>query len=817
MEGVLQDVRYGARTLLKSPVFAATAILTIALGIGATVTIFTLVNAVLLRPLPVEDPDRLVAMEEVRRTGPGGLSVSGSEFVLPRYLEYREASGQVLSGLAAQGMNDVALRAGDNPDAVLASYVSGNYFEVLGVRSALGRAITADEDRPGAPAAVAVLGDHLWRTRFGADPGVVGRTVHLNGYPTTVVGVAPRGFGGTFVGVQTDVWLPVGLYERLNPAADPAAPRAELGLMLFGRLKPGVTPERAEAALSVAARRSEPAAAGDPTTRAEAVRLERLAGLPADTRGMVTGFMAMLLATAGLVLLIAGTNVAGMLLARATVRRREVAIRLAVGAGRGRLVRQLLTESLLLFVLGGTGGLLLALVLGRAVSAFQPPLPVRVALDLGPDARVLGFALLLALGTGVAFGLAPALRASNPDLVSALREGSGGRGAGRTRMRSAFVVAQLAMSLLLLVTAGLFVQALRGALAADLGFEPDGVVAAGLDLRAHGYDGPRAAAFQRRLAERLAGLPGTVSVGMAQFAPLSGNVLTVEVDPPGGSSDGGLSRDEHYANVDEGYFSTLRIPLVAGRGFAATDRAGSPPVVVVNERMARRMWPGENPVGKRLRVRGLDREVVGVARDGTYEQMGEEPLAFLYLPMGQEPVGRATVLVRSRGEPAAALAALRRAVAELDPNVPLREAMPLPASIGLSLFPQRLAAVLVGAFGVLGLVLAAVGVYGLLAFHVGQRRHEIGVRLALGAHTGDVLRMVLRQGMALVALGIAAGLIVALVVTRLLESLLFGVSPTDPLTFAAVPLALCAVALLASWLPARRAARTDPMTALRTE
>ncbi|MET0397620.1 MAG: ABC transporter permease [Longimicrobiaceae bacterium] len=808
MEGVLQDLRYGVRVLLKNPAFSVAAVLTIALGIGATVTIFTLVNAVLLRPLPVADPDRLVGVEEVRERG----EAEGGPLSLPRYLAYREASGAVLSGLAAQGMGDVALRAGGSPEAVLATYVSGNYFEVLGIHSALGRYFSVDVDRPGEPA-VAVIGDHLWRTRFGADPGVVGRTVHLNGHPTTVVGVAPRGFGGTFVGVLPDVWLPIVLHERLNPWAGNGTRGPQIGLTLFGRLKPGVTREQAEAALTVAARRIEPEDAQ--TTRADAVRLERLSGVPTDMRGPVTGFMAMLLATAGLVLLIAGANVAGMLLARATVRRREVAIRLAVGGGRGRLVRQHLTETLLLFVVGGTGGLLLALWLAKAASAFQPPLPVRVALDLGPDVRVLGFALLLALGTGVAFGLAPALRASRPDLLPALRAGGAGRAVGRTRLRSAFVVAQLAMSLLLLVTAGLFVQALRGALAADLGFEPEGVVTATLDLRAHGYDGARAAAFQRRLVERLAGSPGTVSVGMARFAPLSGNVTTLEVDAPGRLSD--RPRREQFVSVDEGYFRTLRIPLVAGRGFAATDRAGSPPVVVVNERLARRLWPGESPVGKRLRVEGKDREVVGMARDGKYEQPGEDPASFLYLPIGQEPVEQATVLVRSRGEPAAALAAVRRAVAELDVDVPLREAMPLPATIGLALFPQRLAAVLVGAFGVLGMVLAAVGIYGLLAFHVGQRRHEIGVRLALGARAGDVLRMVLRQGMALVALGIAAGLAGALVMTRVLESLLFGVSPTDPLTFAAVPLALCAVALLASWLPARRAARTDPMTALRAE
>ncbi|MET0397871.1 MAG: ABC transporter permease [Longimicrobiaceae bacterium] len=821
MTTLLQDLRYGLRALLKSPGFAVTAVLTIALGVGATTTVFTLVNALLLRPLPVSEPGRLVQVEELRRPSTGGESFGVTSYSYPRYAELRDASGRVLAGLAAQGMGDLALRSDRQAEAVMGVYASGNYFGVLGIRPEAGRFFGADEDRPGSPAAVAVISEHLWRTRFGGERSALGQTLHLNGQPVTVVGVAPRGFGGTFVGVQADVWVPIAMYPRLNRQPDEATygRGRHVWLTLFGRLKPGVPQELAATAMGAAARGIAPELERD--APAVGVRLEPLTGLPPDARGAVLGFMSMLLATAGLVMLIAGTNVAGMLLARATTRRREVAIRLAVGAGRGRLVRQLLTESLVLFVVGGTGGLLLAIWLSKLISAFQPPVQQRIALDLGPDLRVLGFTLLLALVAGVGFGLTPALRASHPDVLPALRETSGGRGAGRTRLRSAFVVAQLAMSLLLLVTAGLFVQALRGALATDLGFEPDGVVVADLNLRAQGFDSVRGRAFHAQAVERLSGLPGVEAVGAAQFAPMSGNLLTTTVDtrerPVAPDVAGRRESNTNYMEVDAGYFRALRIPLLAGRGFTANDREGAPPVVVVNQTLARRWWPGENPVGKRLRVFDEEHEVVGLARDGKYQELGEDAVSYVYLPMAQQDVDRLTLFVRSRTEPGSTLAAVRREMAALDPDVPLQQAMPFPAMVGMSLFPQRIAAVLVGVFGLLGLVLAAVGIYGVLAFHVGQRTQEIGVRMALGATAADVVRLVLRQGLVLVAVGVALGLAAAFAATRLLASFLHGVSATDPTTFLAVPLLLAAVALLASWLPARRASRVDPMTALRTE
>ncbi|HEX2189802.1 MAG TPA: ADOP family duplicated permease, partial [Longimicrobiaceae bacterium] len=628
----------------------------------------------------------------------------------------------------------------------------------------------------------------------------------------TVVGVAPPGFSGTVVGMVPEVWVPHVAYAR-------TAPEGALGsggdrLLLFGRLAPGVARERARAALEVVARRTP--AEG----RAELVdlRLEALTAVPAGLRLPAFGFLGMLLATAGLVLLIACTNVAGMLMARAAARRRETAVRLAIGAGRGRLVRQLVTESVLLFLVGGAAGLLLALWLTEAAAAFQPALPMRFALDLGMDGRVLGFALLVTLATGVLFGLLPALQATRPDLVPALKDGGQARHAGRTRLRSGLVAAQIAMSLLLLVTAGLFVRTLQSALAVDPGFDADGVAVAQVSLTPHGYDEAGARELYGRLLDRLAAAPEVESAGLAQFAPMSGNVISTTVElpaRPGGAE--GATTTVDLGIVDPGYFGALRIPLVAGRGFTAADREGATPAAVVNQTLAARFWPGQSPIGRQIRVNGVSREVVGVARDGKYERYGEEEVAYAYLPFAQVGGTEMTVHVRARGEPAAALAALRRELRALDPDVALGLPSGLAALIDLSLFPQRVAATLIGAFGLLGLLLAAVGLYGVLAYHVAQRTREIGVRMALGARAADVVRMVARQGLALVGAGIAAGLLLALAATRLLAGFLYGVGASDPATFAGVTLLLAAVALPAAYLPARRATRVDPMIALRSE
>jgi predicted permease len=800
-----RELRLAGRSLLRSRLFALVSIATIALGIGATTTVFSLVNALLLRPLPIAEPGRVVAMQETLR-GMRSMSMGYSAVSYPRYVAYREASTAIFTGLAAQRYEEMSLRATGQAQVLTGVVASGNYWEVLGVRPALGRFFTGPDEKE----QLAVISHHLWQTRFGGDPAVIGRTVHLDSRPLSVVGVAPKEFGGTLVGGVADVWVTLGAAGAgsANEAID-SNPGASL--ILFGRLRPGMTQERAGAALEVAAARVP---LEEPNARVLDVRLEPLTGVPGDMRMPVAGFMGLLLATALFVLLIAGTNVAGMLLARAVARRREMAIRLAVGATGRVLVRQLLAESVLLFLLGGGAGVVLTIWLTRMLSSMQPPFPTRIAFDLRPDPRVLGFALALALLTGVAFGLMPALQASRTDVLTGLKEGGTREGSPRGRLRSALVVGQLALAMLLLLTAGLFGRTLQHSLSADPGFVTRGVAVSRIDLEPHGYDRARGEAFQRRLLERVAAVPGVRSAALADFAPLSGNIRSEELRLPGAKEEITVSINA----VDPGFFATLQIPLRAGRVFTGADREGAPPVVVINQTLAHRLWPRASALGKTVRLGdGPPLEVVGVVANGTYERFGEPPVSFLYRPVAQNYNSGVTVMARADGGAGVALEAIRRELRAMDANVAPEQAMPLATVIGVSLFPQRIAAFFIGGFGVLGLLLACIGIYGVLAYQVGQRTREIGVRVALGARAGDVVRMMVRHGFKITALGAAIGLLLAIAATRLLASLLYGVSATDPLTFTAVPAVLLAVALLASWLPARRAARVDPMVALRSE
>ena len=802
MDALLRDVRYAARSLGRQPGFALAAVCTIALGITATTVVFSLVSALLLKPLPVAEPERLVTVHEQRR-GEVEVMMGFSSFPLARYQAYRDASREVLSGLAGHHYDQGSLRTEAGAEVVNSVAATANYFEVLGVRPVLGTGFSSDADRTGAPQAV--ISHALWSARFGADPGVIGRTLHLDSRALTVVGVAPRGFAGIIVGLPVDVWMPASPGDGADGGTR---------LTLLGRLRPGMTPERASAALAVVSRQVPPG----PRATVEGVKLQALTAVPGDFRGHLIGFMAMLFVTAALVLTIASTNVGGMLLARAEQRRREIAVRLAVGAGRLRLVRQLVTESLVLFLAGGALGVLLSSWLVRLASAFPLPIPARVELELGIDLRVLAFSAAAALVAGVVFGLAPALQATRGDVVAGLRDGGRGQAVRRTRLRSALVVAQLAMSLLLLVTAGLFARTLQNALAAEIGFNPDGVVVAGIDLAPHGYDEPRARRLQAQLLERVRALPGVTAAAYAVWPPMGGNSWTQTVepgDPPANAA--GEAVVASLGTVGAGYFETLEVPLVAGRGFAAADGPGATPVVVVDETLARRLWPGASPLGRHLEVADESREVIGVARSGKYESYTEEERAFAYLPLEQCPTASATLHVRSRMDDGATLAAIRRELAALDPNLALEQAMPLPTLIGFSIFPQRLAAMLIGAFGLTGLLLAAIGLYGILAYQVSARTREIGIRMALGARAAGVVRLVVGGSLRLLLIGTALGLAAAFGVTRLLAGLLFGVTATDPATFVAVSTLLAGVALLASWLPARRATRVDPMIALRAE
>lgn len=805
METLLQDVRYALRQLRQHPGFTLVSVLTLALGIGATTAVFSVVNALLLRPLPVATPERLVSLHEVQR-GAAVQAFGQSLASHGRFREFQQATREVFAGLAAFRLDEGSLRTEEAARPVMALTTSANYFDVLGVRPALGGFFHADQEPTGGAEPTVVLSHRLWTSQFGARPGVIGEAVAVNGRAYTIVGVAPAEFHGTLSGLLVDLWLPAG--------ADPAVLDGTRGLLLFGRLRDGLERARAEAALQIIAPRLPP---DRPELETLGVRLDALTGVPAAWRDGLIGFVGLLFGTAALVLAIAGTNVAGVLLARAAGRRRELALRLALGAGRGRVVRQLLTESLLLFLLGAGAGLLLTMLLTRLLRRIDQVASLPVSVSAPLDMRVLAFALAVALACGVGFSLAPALRATRAAVLPALKAGE--RGATpRSRLQSAFVVAQLALSVLLLVCAGLFVRTLQQALRADVGFDAAAVVSAEIDLVPIGYEPERAARLFAQLTERVRAQPGVEQAGLAVWAPLRGNSWTQGVQRADGAG-----ADEHplqpaeFRTIGPNYFRTLRIPLLAGRDFANADREGAPPVVIVNRALAERIWPGENPVGRRLRVNGRDSEVVGVARDGKYVSLREEPTGVVFRPLAQNPRGAMTLLVRSHATPAAVQAMLRRELAALEPAVALSQVQTLPGVLRTAFLPQRIAALLIGVFGLVGLLLAALGVYGALALQVAQRTREIGVRVALGARVADVVRLVLRRGATLALLGLAVGTLAAAGATRVVASLLYGVSPTDPLTFAAVALLLLAVALLASWLPARRAARVDPVIALRAD
>jgi predicted permease len=795
-----RDAGYAVRTLARSPGFAIVAVLTVSLGVGATTALFSVVNALLLRPLPVAEPARLFTVQE-ERVGRVHSGAEGTAMSYDRYLAYRAATPALFSGLAAHRYLNLSVRAGGGAVPAGAMVASGNYFRVLGLRPAAGRFFSADDE----PAVV--LSHRFWRERFAGDPGAVGGVVVLNGTPFTVAGVAPRGFDGTITGMATEVWVPFQAYRATARGGS-----LEDWVVPFGRLATGVEP-------AAAAARVEALAKSIPTkeahTSVSGARLEQMTGLPGNARRPLAGFLGMLLALGALVLLIASANIAGMLLARAVARRREVAVRLAVGARRGRLVRQLVTESLVLFLAGGVGGLLLAFAVTRAFGRIRFPVAERIVFEVTPDLRVLAFSLAIAAATGIGFGLVPALQATRPELLPALKEGATHGGTGRVRGRSLFVAAQLAMAVLLMVIAGLFARTLRHGLAVDPGFQAEGVRVAATDLGPHGYDAARARAFYRQLTERVRALPGVQSAGLTDLALLAGSSHgeDVETVSPGEAEPRRLNLS--MAVVDPGYFPTLRIPIVAGRAFTDADGPGSPHVVVVNQTLAGRLWPGENPLGKRLRKGPEEWEVVGVARDGKYVSVSEEPRAFAFFPFAQAYTPR--MLLHVRGGEAGLHEQIRREVRALDPNVAVENEAALSSVVGLTLLPQRVAAILVGVLGVLGLALAGIGVYGVLAYQVAQRTREFGIRLALGASARDVMRLVVGRGALLAAGGAAVGLLMAAGITRFLRGFLFGVSPLDPLTFAGVAATLAAVALLASYLPARRAVRVDPMQALRAD
>ncbi|MBA3440890.1 MAG: ABC transporter permease [Pyrinomonadaceae bacterium] len=830
MRTLWQDIRYGVRMLAKAPGFTLVAVLALALGIGANSATFSAVNAFLLRPLPVEDPDQLVVPFESDRDGRDFNEIS-----YPDYVDYRDQN-EVFSGLVGHFMIGAAVGSSEGKiqnDLLWGEVVTGNYFDALGVRAVQGRTFLPEEDRTPGTHPVVVISHSLWQRRFAADREIVGKTIMLNGTTFTVVGVAPQKFLGTKFPLAMDFWVPIQMQREIMSGDDLLGNRGANWFDMIGRLKPGVSLEQAEANMTAIARRLT---ASYPRIRTEHERervvvISELEGRIDSREVMQTirlgGGLAMVVV--GAVLLIACVNVANLLLARATARRREIAIRLAMGATRWRIIRQLLTESLLLSSLGGALGLVVAFWTADLLLAFTPSFfSYNIALDFSPDQRVLGWTLVVSILTGVVFGLAPALQASRPDVVPVLKGETLTVAGGRTgwrgwNLRSLLIVAQIALSLMVLVCSGLFVKSLQQTLKVDPGFQTENLLSMQLDLNLLGYTKEAGKRFSTEVTRRIESLPEVRSAAIASRLPLgdgwssTGPVIVEGQAPPAPGS--GVNVDVTIVGLK--FFETMQIPLLQGHDFTERDGEGAPQVVIVNETFARRFFPGENPIGKRFRT-GVEmslplREIVGVVKDGKYRTLGENPLSYMILPQLQNYRPEMTLVVSARGHVTNIAERVRGEVNRLDARIPLYNIKARNEHLDFALWGPRTAATLASVFGLLALLLAAMGIFGVMSYTVAQRTREIGIRMALGAQRRDVLRLVAQQSLTLTLIGVCLGLVAAFAATRVLAGLLYGVSATDPMTFIGVALMLALVALVACYIPARRAAKVDPMVALRYE
>jgi macrolide transport system ATP-binding/permease protein len=810
LEMITQDIRYGWRLMVRRPAFAAIAIVTLGLGIGANVTIYSWVQALLLRPMPaVADAGRLVSLSTTTRTR-RDLSVSW-----PNFVDMRAQRPASVDDLLAYTMVPMNLRTNAEPERVWGLLVSGNYFDALGLKLSIGRGFLPDEDRVPDAKPVAVFSHAYWTAHFAADPGLVGRSVTLNGRAFTVVGIAPEGFRGSAAGLGIDVFVPMMMQKTVMPG-DRLNERGNSWLLAMVKLKSDVTLARAQSDFDVIARGL---AAAYPEDASRGISLSPLWRAPGASQILLPVF-SLLTGVAALVLLIACANVASLLLASGAGRQRETAVRLALGASRSRLVRQLLTESALLAVGGGVAGALVAYWTTDLLRAFVPATGIPIAFDAPISLPVVLFATVLTLASTLVCGLVPAWQGSTSNLVPTLKETSGSVSSspGRSRLRQGLVVAQVALSLMLLVSAGLFVRTLYNAQSMDPGFSTRTGLLASVDLLPAGYDAPRGTALFRQLLARTREIPGVESATLMQRVPLNlggGSDFGVDVD--------GYTRAPHedmtvfYNRVGSDYLRTLGIGLVAGRDISDRDLPDSPKVAIVNETMARRYWAGRNPIGGRVRVGDTALEIVGVARDGKYSTINEAPRAYMYLPVQQSYRPDAVIALKMNGDPAAAAAAVPRVVRQLDSNLPVFEMRTIAEHLDFALFVQRIAATLLGVFGALALFLATIGLYGVVAGAVAQRTPEIGMRMALGADRSDILSLILKQGLGVTLLGVAIGIPGAIGLTRLFASQLVGVSATDSLSFVATTILLVLVAAIATYVPARRAAGIDPLAALRNE
>ena len=811
---MIADLRYALRQLVRRPVFTIVALLTMALGVGANSAIFSIVNAVLLRPLPVDRPEELVDI----------YTLDGDEtFYNPHeyadYLEIRR-DRETFVDVLAYAADFLSMTVGTQSEVLFGESVSGNYFDLLGIPAAHGRAFrSGQDDVPGT--AIAVISDGLWKRQYGADPDVIGRTITLRGKPFEIVGVAPDWFKGVWVGFTVDVWIPASAATYLSPASKGLEERTGRNWLVKGRLQPGVTAAQAQARLDLLSSRlqSDPGFPADRTFHAIATEDVRL---HPSIDGVMLPVAALLMTVVGLLLLIVCSNLANLMIARALGRRREIAIRLAVGAGRGRLIRQLLTESLLLAVAGGALGLLLAWGITSAIVRFQPPILISLSLDLGLDARVLAFTFGVAVFAGLLFGLAPALQATKPQLVPALKDlpSTVGSRYRRFGLRNALVVVQVAISMVLLVGAGLFVRSLISAQSIDPGFEAERAAIITVAPGLTGWDEERQHETLVEVLERVRALPGVEAAAMASRLPLGAAIQTNEIFPVGADVNLESPPSVDVTYISPEYFRTLDVPILEGRDVSEADDAAAPLVVIVSEAAANRHWPGESPVGKTLRLGGSDSEirtVVGLARDTKVRTLGESPRPFVYVPAQQANESFMSVVARTSGDASALLPLLQREVKAVEEGLPVMELKTMPEHMGLMLFAPRMGGILLAVFGGLAALLATVGLYGVVAYTAARRTREVGIRVSVGARPGDVIRLMIGQGAVLVGVGALIGLALAFVATRPLGSLLYGVGVSDPVTFAGVAVLLLTVGLAATLVPAVRAARLDPVKALRYE
>lgn len=820
MQTIWQDVRYGARMLLKHPGVTIVAVLALALGIGANTAIFSGVSAFILRPLPVPQPDQLVRPFEV--TEDRGHA---DEFSYPDFADYRDQN-TVFEGLVAENMTQAAISAENQNDVIWGQVVSGNFFDVLRVKPILGRTFAPEEDKTVGTHAVVVIGHSLWRRRFNSEPNIVGQTINLNDRAYNVIGVAPEFFKGTKFGLALDFWTPMMMVEELDRSPKQLSERDSHWMNVLGRLKPGVSRAQASAEMSAIAQRLNQAYPNERAATTRAVVQTEIDGRWGGGATIMKSAAAIAMAIAGFILLIACANVANLLLARAASRRREIGVRLALGASRARLIRQLLTESMLLSLLGGGFGLLLAYWVSGLMHGFIPVLPYNVVNDFfSLDGRALIFTLLVSLSTGLIFGLAPAWHASNPEIVPVLKGDANAGQGGRQRrftLRNSLVVTQMALSLVVLVCGGLFIQSFRNAQKMDPGFAARGVLLTSLNPELVGYDEARTKSFFTQLIERAKGLPGVQAASVARLIPLgdssnsNGPILKEgETLAPGSA---GRSIMNNVVSPD--YFKTLQIPLLAGRDFDESDRKGVQRVIIVNEKMAQVLWPDESAIGKRIFVGPNSPdpiEVVGVVQTGKYRALAEEPKPFYYSPMAQRGSSGMTLMVRTSGDPGALVNAVRNEVQAIDRRIPLFAIKTMDQHMTWALWAPNMAATISLAFGVLALLLSAVGLYSVMAYIVSQRTREVGIRMALGARRADVLKLITREGMKLAVIGVVIGFVLSLALARVLSSVLIGVSAYDVTTFILVPLLLAVVAFVACLVPARRAARVNPLVALRYE